>query len=115
MFLFSEICFEFVDQYIVFISNARTYDLKFFQDIFKDIERLIMEITDKDILSTGGDFNLLLEIGDRVKNIKEFCNYFSMEIVSPLIYKKIDLTTTMHISQSDRVFFDKFTKKIICI
>jgi hypothetical protein len=38
-----------------------------------------------------------------------------MDIVSPLIYKKIDLMSTMEIKQTDRIFYDKYTKKIVCI
>ena len=38
-----------------------------------------------------------------------------MEIVSPLIYKKVDLDLNMDIYKTDKVIFDKFTKNIICI
>ncbi len=38
-----------------------------------------------------------------------------MDIVSPLIFKKIDLMSTMEIKQTDRIFYDKYTKKIVCI
>ena len=38
-----------------------------------------------------------------------------MDIVSPLIYKKIDIISTIDANANDRIFFDKFTKKIICI
>ena len=38
-----------------------------------------------------------------------------MDIVSPLIYKKIDLSRTMNIKDDDKIFYDKLTKKIICV
>lgn len=38
-----------------------------------------------------------------------------MDIISPLIYKRIDLSSTMDYKTTDRIFYDKFTNKIICL
>ena len=45
----------------MYLSHASTSDLKYFQKIFEDIERLAMEATDEDyVLIIGGLFNLSL-------------------------------------------------------
>ena len=65
------------------LPNTWTYDLKYFQEIFEDIERLAMEATDRKYeLIIERNFNLSLERRDRCKIMQEFGNQVSMEIAN---------------------------------
>ena len=68
----------------VLLSHMR-YDWNYFMDIFTDIEGLVMEAMDKDkgyTLVLAGDFNLILDQGQRGDVMKELCTTFSLEIAN---------------------------------